>query len=144
MVFDCQLIAEVFERIIVELLAIVRDKGPRDPKLADDALPNEVTDILFHDSCQWFCLYPFGEVVDPNNKELELLHCHRKGSHDIESLLSERPWGVHQGKWFGWFSYNIIEALALVTCLHVGLGILLHYRPIVPCSYELVDQRSCP
>ena len=134
------MIAEVSERIIVELLAIVRDEGPRDPKLADNALPNEATNILFRDSCQWFCLNPFVEVVDPNNKELELLHCHRKGSHDIESLFSERPQVVHQGKWFGRFPYNIFEALALVICLHVGLGILLHYRLVVPRSYELVDQ----
>ena len=89
MVFYSQLIVEVSERIVVELLAIVRDKGPRDPKLAD--LPDEVTNILFCDGCQWFYLHPFGEVVDPNNKELELLHCHQKGSHDIESPLSKRP-----------------------------------------------------
>ena len=140
MVLDSQLIAEVSEHIVVELLAIVRNEGPKDPKPIDDALSDKATDILFRDGCQWLCLYPFGEVVDPNNKELELSHCHQKRSHDVESPLSERPWGIHWGKWFGRLPYNIAEALALVTCLHVALGILLHYRPIVPHSYELMDQ----
>ena len=95
MVFDSQLIAKVSECIVVEVFAIVRNEGPRDPILVDDALPNEATNILFHDDCQWFCLYPFGEIVDPNNKELELLYCHQKGSYDIESPLSKRPWVIH-------------------------------------------------
>ena len=40
MVFYSQLIAKVFKCIVVKLFAIVRDKDPRDPKLANDALPD--------------------------------------------------------------------------------------------------------
>ena len=85
------MIAKVSERIVVELLAIVKDKGPKYPKLVDDALLDEAMDILFHDGFQWLCLYSFSEVVNPNNKELELSHYHQKGSHDVESPLSKRP-----------------------------------------------------
>ena len=91
MVFYPQLIAKVSKCIVVELFAIVRDKDLRDPKLADDALLDEVTDILLRNGCQWFCFYPFSEVVDPHNKELELSHCHRKKSNDVQSPLSKRP-----------------------------------------------------
>ena len=51
MVFDSQLMTKVSERIIVKLSAIVKDEDPRDPKLANDALPNEATDILHRDGC---------------------------------------------------------------------------------------------
>ena len=67
MVFDSQLIAKVSKCIIVELFTIVRDEDPRDPKSVDDALLEEATNILLHDDCQWFCFYPFGEIVDPHN-----------------------------------------------------------------------------
>ena len=43
MVLNPQLIAKVSECIIVELFAIVRDEDPRDPKLADDNIPNDAT-----------------------------------------------------------------------------------------------------
>ena len=77
------MLAKVFEHIVVELFAIIRDEDLRNPKSADDALPDEATDIFLCDGCQWFYFYSFGEVVDPNNKELELSHCHRKGSYDV-------------------------------------------------------------
>ena len=100
MVLVPQLIVEVSECIVVKLFAIVKDEDPRDPKLADDALLDEVTDILLYDGCQWFCLYPLGEVVDPHKKELESSYCHWRRSYDVQSPLSERPRGVNQGEWF--------------------------------------------
>ena len=36
-------------------------------------------------------------------------------------------------------AYDIAEALAFVTCLHVGLGILLYCRPIVSYLYKFMD-----
>ena len=67
MVFDSQLIAKVFECIIVKQFTIVRDEDPRDPKLVNDALPDEAINILLCDDCQWLCFYPFDEIVDPHN-----------------------------------------------------------------------------
>ena len=46
-------------------------------------------------------------------------------------------WGNHWSELFQWLSYDVIEVLTLVACLHVGLGVLLHGRPVVPCSYKL-------
>jgi len=51
MVFDSQLITKVSERIVVKLSTIFRDEDPRDPKLVNDALPDEATNILHHDGC---------------------------------------------------------------------------------------------
>ena len=62
-----QLITKVSKCIIVELFSIVRDKDPRDPKPTYDTFLEEAMDILLRDGCQWFCFYPFGEVVNPYN-----------------------------------------------------------------------------
>ena len=74
MVLDPKLLVEIFECVVVKLLSIVKDKDLRDLKAVNDTFPNEVSDIFLHDSGQWFCLDPFGEVVDLYNKELDLLH----------------------------------------------------------------------
>ena len=63
-----QLLAKVSEHVIVKLLSIIRDDDLRNFESADDALPNEATDIFLRDGCQWFCFYPLGEVVDSHNK----------------------------------------------------------------------------
>ena len=91
MVLVPQLLAKVSECIVVKLFAIVRDEDPRNPESVNDALLDEVTNIFLRDGCQWFYFHPFCEVFNPNNKELELSHCHRKGSHNVQSQLSERP-----------------------------------------------------
>ena len=51
MVFDFQLLAKVFEHIVVDLFAIIRDEDLRNPKSIDDALPGEATDIFLRDGC---------------------------------------------------------------------------------------------
>ena len=47
MILDPQLLAKIFECVIVELLSIVRDEDPGDFKVANDALLDEVLDIFF-------------------------------------------------------------------------------------------------
>ena len=100
--------------------------------------------FFFCDSGQWFCLNPFYEVVDPYDKELELPYCHREGSYYVQPLLGEQPVGAHWCKFLQWLSYDVVEVLALVTRLHVGLGVLLHCRPIVSYLYQFVNQASMP
>ena len=95
MVFDSQLLAEVFECIVVELFAIVRDEDSRDTKAANDAFPDEALDILLRISGQGFCFDSLSEVVDPHDEELELLHCHGEGSHYVKPLLSEWSGSAH-------------------------------------------------
>ena len=51
MVLDPQLLAKVFEYVVVELFSIVRDEDPRNPKSANDVLPDEATNIFLHDGC---------------------------------------------------------------------------------------------
>ena len=50
-VFYSQLLAEVSKCIIIELLSIVKDEDPRNFELVDDALPNEVMDIILRNGC---------------------------------------------------------------------------------------------
>ena len=46
MVFDSQLLAEIPECVVVELLSIIRDKDSRDSKAANDAFPEEVSNVF--------------------------------------------------------------------------------------------------
>ena len=100
MVFDYQLLAEVFECVVVELFPIVRDEDSRDTEAANDVFPDEALDILLSDSGQGFCLDPLSEIVNPYNDELELPYCHGEGSYYVEPPLSEWPWTIHWGKLF--------------------------------------------
>jgi len=83
------LLAKISEPVIVEFLSIVRDEDPGDPEVANDTFLDETSDIFLCDSGQWFCLDPFGEVVDPYNKELELPYRHREGSYYVQPPLGE-------------------------------------------------------
>ena len=64
MAFDPQLLAKVYECIVIELLSIIRDKDSRDAEVANDVFPDKTSDILFSDSGQEFCLDTFSEIVD--------------------------------------------------------------------------------
>ena len=87
--------SKIFECVVVELLSIVRDKDPWDSKAANDTLQDEFSDISLRDNGQWFCLDPFGEVVDPYDKEFELPYRHREAFYYVQSLMGEWLGGAH-------------------------------------------------
>ena len=72
--------------------------------------------------------------------ELELSYSNEEGLNYVQSPLGERLGSAHQCKFLDWLPYDVVEVLALVTHLHVGLGILLHSRLIVFGSYQLMNQ----
>ena len=39
-----------------------------------------------------------------------------------------------------WLSRDVTEALAFITCSDIGLGVLLHSRPVVSSSHELLNK----
>ena len=122
MVLDPQLLVEISKCVIVELPSIVRDEGSRDSEAANDASPNEATDILFCDSGQWLGLDPFDEVVDPYDEELKLSYSDEEGPNSIQSPLGERPRGTHPCKFLSQSLYDVAKTLALVTRLFLGLA----------------------
>lgn len=95
MVFDSQLLAKVFDHILVKLFVIVRNEDSRDTKVANNAFPNEVSNMFPHDGIQRFSLDPPNEVVDLYNEELELPHCRGEGSHYVKPPLSEWLGSAH-------------------------------------------------
>lgn len=97
MVFDPQLLAEVSECIVVELFAIFRDEDSGDTEVANDALPNEASDILLGNGGLGFCLDPLSEVVDPHDEEIELSHCRGERFHYVKPPLSEWLGSAHWG-----------------------------------------------
>ena len=126
------------------MLSNVRDEDPWDSEEKNDAFPDEALDIFLHDNSQWFGLNPFGEVVNPYDKELELPYGHGEGSHYVQFPLGEWPGGIHWCKFLNWLSHDIAKVLAFFTRLHIVLGVFLHSGPIVSNSYQLVNQLACP
>lgn len=84
-VLDSQLLAKVHECAIVKLLTIVRDKDLGIPKWQMMPFQMKLQKFLSM-NVQWFCLDPFGEVVNPYDEELELLHS------DKESPIISNPY----------------------------------------------------
>ena len=109
------------------------------PKLQMMLFPNETSNILLHDSGQWFCLDPFGDVVNSYDEELMLPYGNEEGSYYVQSPLGEWLGGAHWCKLLRWLSHDVAEVLVLVICLHVGLGILLHSRSVVSGLCQLVN-----
>ena len=87
--------AKIPECIIVELISIVKDEDLGDSEATNDTFPKEASNIFLYESGQWFYLDSFGEVVDPCDKELELLHCCGEGSYYVQPLLGEWLGGAH-------------------------------------------------
>lgn len=98
MIFDPLLLAEVSECVVVELFSIVEDEDSQDAEVANNALPDEASNILLSDSGQGFCLDPFSEVVDSYDEELELSHYYGEGFHYVKPPLNEFPGSIHWGK----------------------------------------------
>ena len=65
MIFDPQLLAKVFERCIVKLAFVVRDKHLRNSEATYYVLPDEVSNILLNDSCHGLCFHSFGKIINP-------------------------------------------------------------------------------
>ena len=63
--------------------------------------------------------------------ELELSYSDEEGPNYVQSPLGERLGSAHQRKFLDWLPYDVAEVLALVTCLHIGLGVFLHSGPVV-------------
>lgn len=59
-----QLIVEFLDFLFIKLSTIVSNNGVGKSKLADDWLPEEYLDSTLSDTCQEFCLYLLGKVVD--------------------------------------------------------------------------------
>ena len=75
--------AKILECIIVKLLSIVKDEHHGDSEVANGTFRDEVSDIFLRDSGQWFCFDPFGEVVNPYDKDLKLPYCCGEGSYYV-------------------------------------------------------------
>ena len=54
------------EILAIKLLSIARNDCPRDPKLIDNVLLDEILYLALRDYCQRFCFDPFREIVNSN------------------------------------------------------------------------------
>lgn len=71
---DLEFSIVIFECLVVKLSVIIGDDDIEKTKSANGLL-KEVFDFIFCDVYQGFCLHPFGEVVDSDNKKLLLASC---------------------------------------------------------------------
>ena len=92
MMFDMELSIEVLELLIIELSAIVDDDDPREVESRDDGLSNEFSGLGLSDLGHRLWFHPFSEVINSYEQKFPLCWGRRKGSEDVDSSLSERPW----------------------------------------------------
>ncbi|XP_030958898.1 probable RNA-dependent RNA polymerase 1 [Quercus lobata] len=102
-----------------------------DPIPTDNVPPDKASHVFLYGGGQGFNFYPFGEIVYADYKEIQLLYCYWEWAYDVQSSLSERPWGRHWGDFFYRLSDDVVEPLTFVAGFDICLGILLHSRPIV-------------
>ena len=57
-IFDPQLLAEIFERVVIKLFSIIRDEDSRDAKMTNDIFLDETINIPPRDGSQGFGLDP--------------------------------------------------------------------------------------
>ena len=65
---DVELLAEVFEKVGIELSPVVPDQSSWDPKSYNDVLLHKAPRVLFGNGGQWFGLDPLGEIIGGYNK----------------------------------------------------------------------------
>ena len=58
MILDPQLLAEIFERVVIELFSIIRVEDSRDAKMTNDIFLDETINIPPRDGSQGFGLDP--------------------------------------------------------------------------------------
>ena len=78
-ILDSELIAKVFEFLVVVLLSIIKYQCFWDPEPADYGPPHKVAYLLLGVYCQWLDLYPFGELVHSYNGEFALTSSNGQG-----------------------------------------------------------------
>ena len=98
MILDPQLLTEIPECVVIELFSIVRNENPRDVEMVNNTLPDEIVNVLLCDSSQGFSFDPLGEIVNSDDQEFELIHCHWERSHYVEPPLSKWLGSVHWSK----------------------------------------------
>ena len=90
-VYDSKITIVSSEGFAVELKAIIRDEGTRDPEPCDNVFPNKFLGIYVSDICQSFIFNPFGEVVRADQQISLISYCFRERANDIYALLSKWP-----------------------------------------------------
>lgn len=89
--FYSKLCTQLLIFLIVKLLSIVSHDHNGYNIFADNVPLNEVTWLVFYDSCEGLCLYLLGEIVNGHNDMLSLCTSWRLRSDYIHLSLSEGP-----------------------------------------------------
>lgn len=87
---NVELGTEIFESLVVELLAIVSDDGMRESISTNYQLSEETPDLALGDVHEGLCLHSFSKVVDSDDKESLLPGCQEEGAKYVHSPLDER------------------------------------------------------
>ncbi|GJV04577.1 gypsy type transposase [Tanacetum coccineum] len=82
----------ILERIVLELLSIIRDNFSWKSKSANNVVLYEFFDLVASNRCNRFCFNPLREVVDGYYQKFDFPRPFRKMSRDVNSSLVEQPW----------------------------------------------------
>ena len=85
---------------IVELFPIIGDDRVWDSEPADYVSPDEVYALCLGDHGEWFCFYPFGEVIDFHDGKLSLCLRSKERADQVYPLFYKRPGADDRREWF--------------------------------------------
>ena len=114
---------------VIELFAIVGDDGLRDAKSANHQLPDKPGVVPLGDGGKGFSLYPLGEVINGDDRELGLASASREWTDQVDPPFGERIRAAKCDQFSRRGTGDTGKTLALITFEHEVCRILIESRP---------------
>lgn len=138
---DIEFCAEFPKFDVVELFAIVRDNGLRNPETTHNGLPDELSGIPLSNLGKGFNFDPLSEIINGDYGKFYLAPTGQQGAHEIDSPFSEETRATDRDQ-LRWRDVgDVSEALAFVAFHHKISGVLTKCGPKVTCSKNFMSQR---
>ena len=123
------------------MFIVVGDDGLKNAKPANDRLPDELGCVPLGDGGKGFCLYPLGEVINGDDRELGLTSAGGKWTDQVDPPFGERIRAAKCDQLCGGCMGDVGKTLTLITFEHEISRILIESWPEITSTEYFVGQR---
>ena len=103
---------------VVKLFTVVGDDGLRNAETTYDRLPDELGCVPLGNGGEGFCLYPLGEEINGDNRELGLASASREWSDQVDPPFGERIRAAKCNQLCRGCTGDVGKTLTLITFEH--------------------------